>query len=51
MVIVDECHHVPTVSVEKVLKEVKSRFPHGFAATPRRKDGLRKILLHQCARR
>jgi superfamily II DNA or RNA helicase len=48
MVIVDECHHVPAVSVEKVLKEVKSRFVHGLTATPRRKDGLQKILHHQC---
>ncbi len=48
MVIVDECHHVPAVSIEKVLKEVKAKFVHGLTATPRRKDGLHGILHHQC---
>lgn len=48
MVIVDECHHVPAVSIEKVLKEVKARFVHGLTATPRRKDGLHGILHHRC---
>jgi len=48
MVIVGECHHVPAVSIEKVLKEVKAKFVHGLTATPRRKDGLHGILHHQC---
>lgn len=48
MVIVDECHHVPAVSIEKVLKEVKAKFVHGLTATPRRKDGLHGILHFQC---
>ena len=47
-VIVDECHHIPAVSVEKVLKEVKARHVYGLTATPRRKDGLQKILHFQC---
>ena len=48
MVIVDECHHVPAVSIEKVLKEVKAKYVHGLTATPRRKDGLHGILHFQC---
>ena len=42
-VIVDECHHVPAVSFERVLSEVKARFVTGLTATPRRRDGLHPI--------
>ncbi len=38
-VIVDECHHVPAVSFERVLCEVKARFLLGLTATPQRRDG------------
>lgn len=43
-VIVDECHHVPAASFERVLSEVKARFILGLTATPRRRDGLHPIL-------
>jgi hypothetical protein len=46
-VIVDECHHVPAVSFERVLSEVKARFVTGLTATPRRRDGLHPILQMQ----
>jgi hypothetical protein len=39
-VIVDECHHVPAASFERVLGGVKARFITGLTATPRRRDGL-----------
>jgi len=42
-VVVDECHHVPAVSFERVLSEVKARFLTGLTATPRRRDGLHPI--------
>jgi superfamily II DNA or RNA helicase len=38
-VIVDECHHLPAVSFERVLSEVKARFIVGLTATPQRRDG------------
>lgn len=38
-VIVDECHHLPAFSFERVLSEVKARFIAGLTATPRRRDG------------
>jgi superfamily II DNA or RNA helicase len=38
-VIVDECHHLPAVSFERVLSEVKARFIVGLTATPHRRDG------------
>ena len=43
-VIVDECHHVPAVSFERVLSEVKARFVLGLTATPERRDGHHPIL-------
>ena len=38
-VIVDECHHVPAVSFERVLAEAKARYVVGLTATPQRRDG------------
>ena len=38
-VIVDECHHMPAVSFERVLSEVRARYVVGLTATPQRRDG------------
>jgi superfamily II DNA or RNA helicase len=38
-VIVDECHHLPAVSFERVLGEVKAKYVVGLTATPQRRDG------------
>jgi superfamily II DNA or RNA helicase len=38
-VIVDECHHLPAVSFERVLAKVKARYVVGLTATPQRRDG------------
>ncbi len=43
-VIVDECHHVPSVSFERVMREVKARYVVGLTATPLRRDGHHPIL-------
>ena len=43
-VIVDECHHVPAVSFERIMREVRARFVAGLTATPRRRDGHHPIL-------
>ena len=43
-VIVDECHHVPAASFERVIAEVKARFVVGLTATPQRRDGLHPII-------
>jgi superfamily II DNA or RNA helicase len=48
LVIVDECHHVPAVSFEALLKACPSRRIVGLTATPQRKDGLEKLLHMQC---
>ncbi|MBI4564842.1 MAG: DEAD/DEAH box helicase family protein [Planctomycetes bacterium] len=47
-VIVDECHHLPAVSFERVLAEVKARYITGLTATPYRRDGHQPILHMQC---
>jgi superfamily II DNA or RNA helicase len=38
-VIVDECHHLPAVSFERVLSAMKARYLVGLTATPQRRDG------------
>lgn len=48
MVIVDECHHAPAVSFERVLREVNARNVYGLTATPIRKDGHQPIIFMQC---
>lgn len=46
-VLVDECHHVPAVSFERVMREVKARYVTGLTATPKRRDGHHPILEFQ----
>ena len=48
MVIVDECHHVPAVSFEQVLKGINARYVYGLTATPIRKDGHQPIIFMFC---
>ena len=48
MVIVDECHHVPATSFEKVMKCVNAKHIYGLTATPQRQDGHQKIIYMQC---
>ena len=50
MVIVDECHHVSSVSFEQVLKQVNARYVYGLTATPIRKDGHQPIIFMQCGK-
>lgn len=48
MVIVDECHHVSSVTFENVLKGIKAQIVYGLTATPIRKDGHQPIIFMQC---
>ena len=43
-IIVDECHHLPAVSFERVLSEVNARYVVGLTATPQRRDGHQPII-------
>jgi superfamily II DNA or RNA helicase len=47
-IIVDECHHIPAFSFERVLKGVKAKYVVGLTATPMRKDGHHPIVVMQC---
>lgn len=47
-VVVDECHHVPAVSVERVLASCPARFVTGLTATPYRRDGHQPIIAMHC---
>ncbi len=47
-IIIDECHHIPAVTFESILKRSSARFILGLTATPYRKDGHQKILFMQC---
>ena len=46
-VVVDECHHLPAVSFERVLAEAKARYVVGLTATPQRRDGHHPITTMQ----
>lgn len=48
MIIVDECHHVSSITFENVLKHVTAHYVYGLTATPIRKDGLQPIIFMQC---
>lgn len=39
-VIIDECHHLPAISFERILSEIKAKYVVGLTATPQRRDGL-----------
>jgi superfamily II DNA or RNA helicase len=43
-VVVDECHHVPAVSFERLLSAVRARYVVGLTATAKRRDGHHPIL-------
>jgi superfamily II DNA or RNA helicase len=47
-IIIDECHHLPAVTFEQVLRQVKAQYILGLTATPYRRDGLQSIIHMQC---
>ncbi len=47
-VVVDECHHVPAVSTEHVLRSIPARYVLGLTATLQRRDGHQPIIRMQC---
>lgn len=46
-VIVDECHHIPAVTFEKILKLYEGKYILGLSATPNRKDGMEPVIFQQ----
>ena len=48
LVIVDECHHVPAVTFERVVRQISARAWLGLTATPYRRDGLEGLITMYC---
>ena len=48
LVIVDECHHVPAVTFERVVREMPVRHWLGLTATPYRRDHLERLITMYC---
>jgi superfamily II DNA or RNA helicase len=47
-VIVDECHHIPAFTFERVVRQARAKYVLGLTATPIRKDGHHPIIIMQC---
>lgn len=43
MILVDECHHAASETIQKILRTVRAKYVYGVTATPMREDGLEKI--------
>lgn len=43
MIIVDECHHAASETIQRILRESAAKYVYGASATPVREDGLTKI--------
>lgn len=48
MIIIDECHHVPAVTFEQILKSAPAKYIYGLTATPERPDGHHPIIFFYC---
>jgi len=48
MIIIDECHHVPAVTFEQILKHATAKYIYGLTATPSRQDGHHPIIFFYC---
>jgi superfamily II DNA or RNA helicase len=46
-IIIDECHHLPASNYEALIKSAHARYVHGLTATPKRQDGLEKLMHFQ----
>jgi superfamily II DNA or RNA helicase len=46
-ILIDECHHLPASNYESLIKSVNAKYIHGFTATPKRQDGLEKLMHFQ----
>ncbi len=46
-VIVDECHHIPALTFEKIIKQFCGKYILGLSATPNRKDGMDPLIYQQ----
>jgi hypothetical protein len=47
-IVVDECHHVPAVTFERCVKQIRARNWLGLTAAPYRRDGLQGMITMYC---
>ena len=50
LVLIDECHHAASQTFTHVLRHVRAKRIYGLSATPKRKDGLEKLMYMFCGR-
>ena len=48
LLVVDECHHVPAVTIGEVVGQIPARRVLGLTATPYRQDGLDALIAMHC---
>ncbi len=48
LVLVDECHHAASNTFTYCLRHIRAKYIYGLSATPKRKDGLDKIMHMFC---
>ena len=48
LVIVDECHHIAAEKSREALRQLNARYVYGLSATPKRADGLERIVYAEC---
>ena len=48
LTIIDECHHVACDSFLHVMRHIRSKHIYGLSATPKREDGLFKVITMYC---
>ncbi|CAN5911077.1 hypothetical protein BH23ACT10_BH23ACT10_37120 [soil metagenome] len=48
LLVVDECHHVPAVTIGQVVSRIPTRRVLGLTATPYRQDGLDALIAMHC---
>lgn len=48
MVIIDECHHIAAENYRAAISVLNAKYVYGLSATPRRGDGLEKIVYSEC---
>jgi superfamily II DNA or RNA helicase len=48
LLVVDECHHVPAITIQQVVSQIPTRRVLGLTATPYRQDGLDALIAMHC---
>lgn len=48
LIIVDECHHIAADKFRDVMKHMNAKYVYGLSATPKRADGLERIVYSEC---